>query len=54
MAAKAGSELTLLLARQRAETHETQAFGNQKQASDAYARVSNLPEKDTQTFKLAV
>jgi hypothetical protein len=54
LAAKASSELTMLQARQQAETNEATAFGNLKQASDSYTRINNLPEKDTSTFKLAV
>ena len=54
MAAKASSELTLLMAKEQAAARETQAFGTLKQASDSYARVSNLPEGDSSTFKLAV
>ncbi|RLB93197.1 MAG: SprA-related family protein [Deltaproteobacteria bacterium] len=54
LAAKASSELTMLQAKQQAETNEAKAFGNMKQASDSYTRVNNLPEKDASTFKLAV
>ncbi len=54
LAAKASSELTMLQAKQQAETNEAKAFGNMKQASDSYIRVNNLPEKDASTFKLAV
>ncbi|MBA3010440.1 MAG: SprA-related family protein [Proteobacteria bacterium] len=54
MASKALSELTILRAKEQAETNETQAFGNLKQASDAYTKVNHLPEKNTGTFRLAV
>lgn len=54
MAAKASSELTLLIAKEQAASRETQAFGNLKQASDSYIKVNNLPEGDNSTFKLAV
>jgi SprA-related family len=54
LAAKASSELTMLQARQQAESNEASAFGDLKQASDAYTKINNLPEKDTSTFKLAV
>lgn len=54
LAAKASSEITMLLAKQQAETNESKAFGNLKQASDSYTKVNNLPEKDASTFKLAV
>ncbi|MBU0969625.1 MAG: SprA-related family protein [Proteobacteria bacterium] len=54
MASKALSELAILRAKELAETNETQAFGNLKQASDAYTKVTHLPEKDTGTFRLSV
>ncbi len=54
LATKASSELTMLQAKQQAETNEDKAFGNLKQASDSYTKVNNLPEKDASTFKLAV
>ncbi len=53
-AAKASSELTILMAEKQAADKETQAFGSLKQASDSYTRINNLPEKDSSTFKLAV
>lgn len=53
-AAKASSELTILMAEEQAAAKETQAFGSLKQASDSYTRVNDLPETDTSTFKLAV
>ncbi len=53
-AAKASSELTILIAEKQAADKETQAFGNLKQVSDSYTKVENLPEKDNSTFKLAV
>jgi hypothetical protein len=54
LAAKASSELTILQAEQQAQTNETKAFGNLKQASDSYTKVNNLPENETRTFNLAV
>jgi hypothetical protein len=54
LAAKASSELTMLLAKQQTQTNETKAFGNLKQASDSYTIVNNLPENETRTFNLAV
>ncbi|MDX2441830.1 MAG: putative metalloprotease CJM1_0395 family protein [Desulfobacterales bacterium] len=54
LAAKASSELTMLQAKQQAETNEAKAFGNIKQASDSYIKVNNLPENETRTFNLAV
>lgn len=54
LAAKASSELTMLQAKQQAQTNEAKAFGNMKQASDSYTKVNNLPEDETRTFNLAV
>lgn len=54
LAVKASSELTMLQAKQQAQTNETKAFGNMKQASDSYTKVNNLPEDETRTFNLAV
>jgi len=54
LASKALAELTLVRAKEMAAARETRAFGNLKQASDTYARVNNLPEKENSTFKLAV
>jgi hypothetical protein len=54
LAAKASSEITMLRAKQQAQTNEAKAFGNMKQASDSYTYVNNRPETDTSTFNLAV
>ncbi len=54
MASKALSELMMLRAEEQAASRETKAFGGMKQASDSYIKVSNLPEEETSTFKLAV
>lgn len=54
LASKALSELTLVRAEEMAAARETRAFGNRKQASEAYIRVNSLPETENSTFKLAV
>jgi hypothetical protein len=54
MAVKAQSELMILQAKEQADADETKAFGTIKQASDAYASVNGLSEKDRFTFDLAV
>lgn len=52
-ASKAMSELMILQAQEQAETNETQAFGNIKDASNSYETVQNLPETDESTFQVA-
>ncbi|MCA1792383.1 MAG: putative metalloprotease CJM1_0395 family protein [Desulfotignum sp.] len=54
LAAKAASELMILQAKERAAANESRAFGNMKNASNEYTKVSILPGKDTQTIDLAV
>lgn len=54
MAAKASSELTMLMAKEQSAANESKAFGNKKLASDSYIKVNNLPEERTSTFDLAV
>lgn len=54
MAAKAMAELTIIQAEQQANARETQASSGPQNAADTYARVGELPEADTSTFRLAV
>jgi len=54
MAAKASSELTMLMTKEQSASNESKAFGNKRMASDSYIKVNNLPEKSTRTFDLAV
>ncbi len=54
LASKALADLTFARAKEMAAARETQAFGNLRQASGAYAKVNGLPENDTSTVKLAV
>ena len=51
---EAVGELTTLTAKQQAADKNPQAQGTAAQATDAYSRVSTLPETDTHTFELAV
>lgn len=54
MASKALSELMVLTAKEQAQSNETNAFGNIKNAADTYTRVNNLPEQGTGSFDIAV
>ena len=53
-AAEAAGELTMLMAKQQASQDDAQAFGSARSATDAYQKVSTLPEEDTHSFQIAV
>ncbi len=53
-ASKALSDLMILQAKDQAASNESKAFGGLKEASNSYEKVSNLPEDESSSFKIAV
>lgn len=53
-ATQAMSDLMVIQAEEQAAKNEQKAFGNMQEASNAYEQVSNLPETDDSSIKIAV